>query len=280
MFIPECRCQIQGGENLTIEPFYFGEPAKLFGIYHPAQIRTSCDAGVVLCYPTGQEYIRSHRSLVRLAEFLSSAGFHVLRFDYYSCGDSEGDCHQGSIRRWVDDISTAVNELNGGYDLEKVCLVGLRLGGALAMMAGANRGDIESIVVWDPVIDGAMYLSELRHQHDEWLRGSFAKTQLDHKHGNHCEVLGFPMTDYMKEELTNINLLKLERKPANNVFIVASNEVMENMLLKEHLERINAKPGYEYISAPKVWIKNDNGTSKGLVPIPILKSIINWISTV
>ena len=263
-----------------VGPFYFVEPAKLFGIYHPAQIRTSCDAGVALCYPTGQEYIRSHRSLVRLAEFLSSAGFHVLRFDYYSCGDSEGDCHQGSIRQWVNDISTAVNELNGGYDLENVCLVGLRLGGALAMMAGVSRGDIDSIVIWDPVINGATYLSELRHLHDEWLRGSFAKTQQGHQHGNHSEVLGFPITDSMKEELTDINLLTLGEKPANNVFIVTSNEATENKLLGEHLERINAKPNYEYISAPKVWIKNDDGNSKGLVPIPILKSIINWISMV
>lgn len=266
---------------MTMEPFYFGEPAKpLFGIYHPPQTRTSCEVGIVLCYPMGQEYIRSHRSLVRLTEFLSSVGFHVLRFDYYGCGDSGGGCYQGSVRQWINDISTAVNELNGGYDLEKVCLVGLRLGGALAMMAGVSRGDIDSIVIWDPVIDGAIYLSELIRLHDEWLRGSFAKTQLDHKHGDHCEVLGFPMTDSLKQELTDINLLTLERKPANSVFIVASNEVTKNKLLSEHLERINAKPNYEYISAPKVWIKNDDGNSKGLVPIPILKSIINWISMV
>jgi alpha/beta superfamily hydrolase len=266
---------------LTMEPFYFGEPAKLlFGIYHPPKNGISCDVGVVLCYPMGQEYIRSHRSFVRLAEFLSSAGFHVLRFDYYGCGDSGGDCYQGSIRQWVDDISTAVNELNSGYDLERICLVGLRLGGALAMMAGINRGDIDSIVIWDPVINGAMYLSELIRLHNEWLRGSFAKTQLNHKHEDHCEVLGFPMTDSMEEGLTDINLLTLKRKPANNVFIVTSNEVMESKLLGEHLERILAKPNYQYISAPKVWIKNDDGTGKGLVPIPIMKSIITWISKV
>lgn len=262
-----------------MEPFYFGEPAKLFGIYHPAQIRISCDVGIVLCYPMGQEYLRSHRSLVRLAEFLSSAGFHVLRFDYFGCGDSEGDFHQGSIRRWINDISTAVDELNGGCNLEKVCLVGIRLGGALAMMAGMSRGDIDSIVIWDPVIDGAMYLRELRCLHDDWLRGSFAKTRQDHQHSDLCEVLGFPMTDSMKKECTNINLLTLDRKPTNNVFIVTSNEVTENRLLKEHLEHINVKPHYKYISAPKVWIKN-NGDSKGLVPIPILKGIINWISMV
>lgn len=266
---------------MTMEPFYFGESAKpLFGIYHPPQAGTSCDAGVVLCYPMGQEYIRSHRSLVRLAEFLSSAGFHVLRFDYYGCGDSAGGCCQGSIGQWVNDISTAVNELNGGYDLKRVCLVGLRLGGALAMMAGAGRGDIDSIVLWDPVIDGAMYLRELISLHDKWLRGSFAKPQLDHKHGKQHEILGFPMTDSIREELTDINLLRLERRPANSVFIVTSNEAKENKLLAEHLERINSEPSYEYIPAPKVWFKNDNENGKGLVPIPILKSIINWISMV
>lgn len=266
---------------MTMEPFYFGKPTKsLFGIYYPPRSRTSCHVGITLCYPMGQEYIRSHRSLVRLAEFLSSAGFHVLRFDYYGCGDSWGDCHQGSIRRWIDDISTAVNELSSGYDLEKVCLVGLRLGAALAMMAGISRSDIDSIVIWDPIIDGAIYLNELMRLHNEWLRGSFAKTQLDHKHGDHYEVLGFPITDSMREELANINLLTLERKPANSVFIVTSNEVTQNKLLGEHLESISAKSSYEYIPASKAWIKNRDGNGKGLVPISILRSIITWISKV
>ena len=52
---------------------------------------------MVLCYPGGQEYIRSRRAFRQLAIRLSSAGFPVLRFDYHGCGDSSGDDDEGKI---------------------------------------------------------------------------------------------------------------------------------------------------------------------------------------
>jgi pimeloyl-ACP methyl ester carboxylesterase len=228
----------------------------------------------------GQEYIRSHRSLLKLAQLLSSAGFDVLRFDYYGCGDSDGGCSEGSVKQWVADISAAVDELNGGCNLERMCLVGLRLAGALAMMAGAERGDIDSIVLWDAVIDGAAYLEELARSHNEWLRGSFARPQLDREHRKNREILGFPITDSVIEELVNINLLTLERKPANNVFIIESDKATKNGSLRECLKRIDVEPAYEYVPSSRIWMKKKDRTGRGLVPIPILKSIVAWISEV
>jgi len=204
----------------------------------------------------------------------------VLRFDYYGCGDSDGDCNQGSIKQWVADISTAVNELNDGCDLEKVCLVGLRLGGALAMIAGTRQGDIDSIVLWDPVVDGTTYLKELTHLHNGWLQRSFARPQLGSVAQKAREILGFPITDSMRGELLNINLLTLEQKPANNILIIESEKVTQNKWLKECLKRIDVKPSYAYVPTPKIWIKKNNGNKKGLVPIPVLKSIVTWISEV
>lgn len=264
-----------------MEPFYFRKSSKpLFGIYHSPQVGMIRNVGVVLCYPMGQEYIRSRRSFLQLAKLLSSAGFHVLRFDYYGCGDSDGDCNQGSIKQWVADISTAVDELNGGCDLERVCLVGLRLGGTIAMMAGSKRTDIDSIALWDPVIDGTTYLKELRHLHDEWLKRSFARPQLGPGDQKVREILGFPVTDSMIEELVNMNLLTLGQKPANNILIIESDKVTENKWLRKCLKRIDVEPSYEYVPTPKIWIKKNNGDNKGLVPTPILKSIVTWISEV
>ena len=83
-----------------MEPFYFGKsPRALFGVYHPPKAGMTRKTGVVLCYPMGHEYVYSHRAFLRLAMLLSSAGFHVLRFDFYGCGDSEGDCKEGKIRQ-------------------------------------------------------------------------------------------------------------------------------------------------------------------------------------
>jgi len=264
-----------------MEPFYFRKSSKpLFGIYHPPEISITCNVGIVLCHPMGQEYIRSHRSLLQLAKLLSSEGFHVLRFDYYSCGDSEGSCNQGSIKQWVADISTAANELTDGCEIEKICLVGLRLGGALAMIAGTKRGDVDSIVLWDPVINGTTYLQELKHLHNEWLHRSFAKPLMDHKSQKVHEILGFPITESMTEELVNMNLLALEEKPANNILIIESEKVTENRWLREHLRAIDVESGYEYVPFPNIWIKKSSQFSNGLVPIPVLKRIVKWISEI
>ena len=265
-----------------IEVFYFSsEPKSLLGIYHPpVQGVAKCNAGVILCYPMGQEYIRSHRAFLQLARMLSSIGFHVLRFDFYGCGDSEGDFNQGGIKQWIADISVAVDELKGGCDANRICLVGLRLGGTLAVMAGAERGDIESIVLWNPVVEGRAYLEELTRLHRQWLRGSFAGPQLNSKDRNNHEVLGFPLTDSMTEELQSIDLRGLLQKPAEKMYIVESNLVTENEQFKEYLRSINVDLSHEYIPAPRIWIKGNDENNKGLVPTTLLQRIASWISEV
>jgi len=61
-----------------MEPFYFRQPSRpLFGVYHPAQPGKSRNVGVVLCHPMGQEYVRSHRSLLQLAHIGCMVTFNV-----------------------------------------------------------------------------------------------------------------------------------------------------------------------------------------------------------
>ena len=111
----------------TVEPFYFGTAGSLFGCYHAPQGAKRRDSGVVLCNPMGFEYIRAHRAYRQLAIRLSHAGFPVLRFDYYGCGDSGGRSEEGEIGRWQEDISSAIDEIKERAGLERVCLIGMRL---------------------------------------------------------------------------------------------------------------------------------------------------------
>ncbi len=86
------------------------------------KIQTARTCAVVLCYPIGQEYIRSHRAIYQLAVRLSQAGFHVLRFDYFGCGDSEGDFEEGSLAQWTSDIHSAIAEIQERSGLTSICL--------------------------------------------------------------------------------------------------------------------------------------------------------------
>src|SRR5262245_24413810 len=144
-----------------MNPFFFGSSERpLFGVHHPPRERGARETGVVLCYPMGQEYMRSHRAFRQLANLLTRAGQHVFRFDYFATGDSSGASGEGSLAQWLADVNQAIDELKDNASLASVSLVGLRLGAALAARASAGRADIDRLVLWDPVVLGPSYLEE------------------------------------------------------------------------------------------------------------------------
>ena len=264
-----------------MEPFYFGDNAEpLFGVYH-ASLRAALDrsVAVVLCYPFGQEYLRCHRTFLVLAGLLCSAGYHTLRFDYCGCGDSAGDCDNWSLQKWLSNISTAINELKAGSGADQVCLVGLRLGGALAATAGIESGDIDAMVLWNPVVKGKDHLNELTDAHESWLRGSFARAQ-SNAASDSREVLGFEITDSMARELRAIDLMLLPRRPAERVLILESKKTRQSDDFAEHLRRLNVRTDCRYVSGPDSWLNVSAPSDKGLVPMPALQSIVAWASEV
>ena len=48
-------------------------------------------------------------------------------------------------------------------------LLGQRFGGTLAAEVAKRRPDVNSVVLWEPVIDGRIYLNQLRAMHAEML---------------------------------------------------------------------------------------------------------------
>jgi len=265
-----------GTPGAGIEPFYFGTDKKLFGCYHAAQSRVPRDSSVILCYPMAQEYIRSHRTYRQLAYHLSKFGFPVLRFDFFGCGDSEGNCEEGRIHQWLTDIGSAISEIRERCGSVKICLVGLRLGGTLSMMAGAERGDIEGMVLWDPVLNGRAYIRELAILHRDRARHSLGKVNQDTADERPTEILGFPLTDLMLADLQQINLLSIRQKPANRILVIASSEEASQGRLRAHLKSLNANVDYQNVPSPEIWIEKN----KTIVPNEILKAVVTWICPV
>lgn len=148
-------------------PLYFGDSKEpLFGVLSEPRAGAERGHGVVMCPPIAQEHVRSHWAFRQVAAALARAGFHVLRFDWFGVGDSAGDMSQASVDRWALDVETAAQELKDSAGIRKVSLIGLRLGAALAGLA-APRVKPSVVVLWDPVIDGARYLEDLRGLHTE-----------------------------------------------------------------------------------------------------------------
>jgi exosortase A-associated hydrolase 2 len=266
----------------SAEPFFFrtsGNPSRpLFGCFHPPQDTTAREGGVVLCNPLGREYIRSHRAYRQLAIHLSNAGFPVLRFDFYGCGDSGGERGEGQITQWLDDISAAVAEIRGRCNSDRICLLGLRFGGTLAMLAGARQGDVESVVLWNPVVSGKKYIQEfsalpLQRKRQQALPSAM----LSSKGGEQfTEIGGFPFANAFLSDLHGLDLLGVEKPPANNILLIDSNQKASYQELRQRLSLLSPQVQYQHLPSLEVW----SNTGTALVPATVVEAAVSWISGV
>ena len=139
---------------------------RLFGMrYQPkASVRNHA---VLICQPYGSEYQRSYRNLQQFAVQLCQGGFDVLRFDYASTGNSEGDCEQATCELFHRNICDAATYLRSCTGYDRLSIVGLRMGATLA--ATCDVPNIHKSILWDPMVQGDAYLEMLEQFHDEAL---------------------------------------------------------------------------------------------------------------
>jgi len=258
-------------------PFFFGnQDEQLFGCLHLPSGSSQRECGVVLCYPFGPEYVRAHRSFVQLATRLSARGFPTLRFDYFGTGDSAGDLRDGTFDRWTTDVRSAVAELRRRCGTPRMALVGCRLGGMLSVLASRKGGPTDSLVLWDPVVDGAAYIDRLREMHRQTLRYAYlsaAGAGMDVAPGSE-EVLGFALPSVLRSEVQSRNLFHLETPPVARVLVVESEP---DPLVSRYADLVGAsgaKVDRVRSDERRVWMGE---AMKGIVPHRLLESIVSWL---
>ncbi len=263
-----------------MNPFHFGSSERsLFGVYHPSQASRQRSSGIVLCHATRDEYFLSHRAFRQLATRLARLGFPSLRFDYYGSGDSFGESHEGTVEQWKGDIARAIDELKGISGVARVSLIGLRLGATLAAMVASDRrdiGDLENVVLWDPVVFGSRYLDRLRARHQQFLHD---RSQLDGAGADADErdgVLGLPLTAELCADLVSIDLTALRGHPGHRVFMVVCERSPECEELIRHLKEAGTDLVCEHIPGWRIW-EQDVLWSRELVPTGVIQRIASWL---
>lgn len=138
-------------------PIAFGGHA---GWLHAPPADKAGALGVVLCAPLGRDARCAYRPLRLLAEQLAAAGVWVLRYDHLGTGDALDlpDEAADALPIWRKGVAAAIAELKALTGAERIVLVGLRFGAALAAIEGAQA---DGLVLLAPVMRGRAWLREL-----------------------------------------------------------------------------------------------------------------------
>lgn len=250
-------------------PFFFGSAERrLFGVYEPAQRRRDAPRAVLLCNSWGPEYLSAHHALRVLAQRLCAAGFDTLRFDYFGEGDSGGDTTDADLDGWKQDIATAVAELKAMSTAPRVVLLGLRLGASLAAdVAPALASEIDRLVLWDPIVDGANYLTELdpsvmQSRMEDRLfspaQGRSATTELRGHLVSSAFVKGLRAIDLCSDTKT---------LPAATLTVFSERPQID-------CARLQAR---EIVTVESVLPWRDTESESGILPIHVYERILEWL---
>jgi pimeloyl-ACP methyl ester carboxylesterase len=265
-----------------MNPFYFGgSDQRLFGIYHAGRSGagrpdSSQRRAVVLCNPWGPEYIHAHRTVRLAANMLTNAGFHTLRFDYFGTGDSAGDMPQASIPIWEDNIRAALREVMEMSGTAKATLIGLRLGALLAArVAAASPELIDRLVLWDPIVDGRLYLKDLLKAARAEIplrRGPLPRPASD---GGGHEVLGHPITASLAREIADLDMRPLAADLPRQICVLLSGKRAEVARVERALVPPLTPSAIERIAGPPCWIEYWP-PSERCEPVALLKRLVEW----
>jgi amino acid adenylation domain-containing protein len=156
----------------SIEVFQFGHDRGLYGVLHlvpPGSTEGWPRRAALICAPVGAESVRAGFVLQRLASQLAALGVPTMRFDYFGCGDSLGEGKSATLGRWQRDVAEALVELKRRTGAAEIAAVGVRLGAPLLCRAARSQ-QVDRLVLWDPVCDGAAHHASLRELHRRYLR--------------------------------------------------------------------------------------------------------------
>jgi exosortase A-associated hydrolase 2 len=112
---------------------------------------------LLLLPPFGEEMNKSRRTLAWSARSFARHGWAVLALDLGGTGDSAGDFGDATWAGWLEDVGCALDLMKRRFGTQPT-LWGVR-GGSL--LAAAVDGEAHDVLLWQPVINGDAYLTQL-----------------------------------------------------------------------------------------------------------------------
>jgi alpha/beta superfamily hydrolase len=237
-----------------VHPFFFnGDQKRLFGAYYEPATSEPAGLPVLICPPTGHEYVRCYNAIRKLCGRLAQSGFGVFKFDYCGLGDSYGDGADADVPEFRDNIRAAAAELARRTGADEITIVGVRFGATLAAGMRFEGITARNLVLWDPVVNGASYLAALRDLHQACLVDSIRYRKLQPRRTTEDELLGFRYPAKLQSSMSQMTLLN-KPFPYNNCFLLTSSPSAEYDELTQSLSRnTRGRFTHECVQEPAGW---------------------------
>ncbi len=265
---------------MTASPVWFGPSDRpLFGWFHtPSSGRAR--AAVVLCAPFAREYLQAHYALRLVAEQLAEMEIGAFRFDYDGMGNSAGGNDDSDrVEAWLRSVAAAIGVVREA-GIERVSLVGMRIGGTLAARAAANDGRIEQLVLWDPCVSGRGFLREQQAVSKLTLGatanpdGSIETPGLVYGPDTVRDLSALRLDSIERPVAQRVLLLtRPERDPDRDVLVALASQSFEHAEAKGQAELLEEGARYQklpYGTVARVvdWISSGSGRSTVAVHTP------------
>jgi pimeloyl-ACP methyl ester carboxylesterase len=250
-------------------PFWQNDGLEsIFCCLHLPKDNQISTAGIVICNPLGFEYTHSHRTVRHLADNLSCDGFATIRFDYHGTGDSFSDLFEPQrVKTFLENIDAVIKRLKQQTGVTKICLIGIRLGAALAATY-CNNKTIDKLVLWTPCISGRRYIRELKAF--EKLASHSSNTQK-----SFIDSGGFFITDETADEIKAIDLTKQNYNVTQNALIIDRDDLKPNTDLVTTLKEGGIKQVEHYFMSGYLDMMTEPQDTK--IPNETIDHLSDWL---
>lgn len=134
--------------------------AVFAALHTPSGVSTG--SAVVLVPPFGWEAMAAARNLRGWARRLAAAGHPTVRFHLPGQGDSQGDPLDQDLHSWAAALTDVVGHTRAATGCSRLTVVGLGLGGLIALQAVDGGCPVDDLVLWSTPVRGRLLLRELR----------------------------------------------------------------------------------------------------------------------
>jgi dienelactone hydrolase len=222
--------------------------------------------GAVVLPPVGYEYWSTHRTLRTLAERLGAFGVATVRVDHFGTGDSAGTAGDEHMwEAWRAGAAAGATELRRAGCV-RIVLIGVRLGGTLALLDGSSVG-ADAVAVWAPVTSGRRYVRELR-----MLGQTVPGTEDDATPS--IALAGTLITGETLEELGRLGPASIGASPAARVLVVDRPDRKVDTGVLDRLRALGSAAEHLTVAGGESAL--DRPTEYATVPTDLVEVIASW----